>query len=114
EMKARIAQMLPKERMSAAHITTMHALCLQILRMQGVKFQLLTDEFLRRNLAETVQAAELEGGVAGFLTRLSYQKNLGVTAATYKHDGSTEDIEFAKAWRGYEKAKAQKALREFD
>ena len=114
EMKARIAQMLNKDRFGAVHITTMHGLCLQILRMQGLKFQLLTDEFLRRNLAETVQASELEGGVAGFLTRLSYQKNTGVTAAAYKHDGSSEDRDFVQAWRGYEKAKAEKDLREFD
>ncbi|HLK60955.1 MAG TPA: ATP-dependent helicase, partial [Chthonomonadaceae bacterium] len=114
EMKARIARMLGKEQLQAAHITTMHALCLQILRAQGVKFSLLTDEFLRRNLAETAQAAELEGGVGGFLTKLSYQKNQGVTAAAYKPDTSSEDRDFARAWRAYEKAKAGKGLWEFD
>ncbi|HZO92041.1 MAG TPA: ATP-dependent helicase [Chthonomonadaceae bacterium] len=114
EMKARIAPMIPKEGPGAAHITTMHALCLHILRAQGEKFQLLTDEFLRRNLAETAQAAELEGGIGGFLTRVSYQKNVGVTAAAYKHDGSSEDRDFARTWRAYEKAKLEKGLRDFD
>jgi DNA helicase-2/ATP-dependent DNA helicase PcrA len=114
EMRARIGLMLTKETAGATHISTMHALCLQILRTQGIPFQLLTDEFLRRNLAETVQAAELEGGIAGFLTRLSYQKNLGVTAGAYRHDGSSEDRDFARCWRAYEKAKAEKGLREFD
>ena len=114
EMKARIARMLGKEQLKAAHITTMHALCLQILRGQNIKFALLTDEFLRRNLAETAQAAELEGGVGAFLTQLSYQKNLGVTAATYKPDTSSDDRDFARAWRAFEKAKAEKNLREFD
>ncbi len=114
EMKTRILPAIPKAGPGAAHVTTMHALCLQILRAQGMRFQLLTDEFLRRNLAETAQAAELDGGVAGFLTRLSYQKNLGVTAAAYQHDGSSEDMDFARAWRAYEKAKEGKVLREFD
>jgi DNA helicase-2/ATP-dependent DNA helicase PcrA len=114
EMKARIAPAIPKDGPGSAHVTTMHALCLQILRAQGAKFQLLTDEALRRSLAETAQAAELDGGIGGFLTKLSYQKNCGVTAPAYKHDGSSEDADFARAWRAYEKAKAEKNLREFD
>ncbi len=114
EMRSRLAQLLPKETYKTAHITTMHALCLQILRAEGIKFQLATDDFLRRNLAETAHAAELEGGVSGFLTHISYQKNCGMTAANYKHDGSSEDMDFARAWRAYEKAKAEKDLKEFD
>jgi DNA helicase-2/ATP-dependent DNA helicase PcrA len=114
EMRTRLAQLLPKETYKTAHITTMHALCLQILRAEGVKFQLATDDFQRRNLAETAHAAELEGGVSGFLTRTSYEKNCGMTAANYKHDGSSEDMEFARSWRAYEKAKAEKGLKEFD
>ncbi len=114
EMRSRLKQLLPKERLASAHITTMHALCLQILKLTGTKFQLITDEFLRRNLAETACAADLEGGVGNFLSRLSYQKNTGVTAIAYKHDGSSEDMDFARAWRAYEKAKAEKQLREFD
>ena len=114
EMKARIDQSLGAVAGAAAHVTTMHALCLQILRQNGTKFQLLTDEFLRRNLAETAQAAELEGGVPAFLTKVSYLKNTGSNSATYKHDGSAEDIEFARAWRSFEKAKSEKGFREFD
>ncbi len=114
EMKARLALTAAPDGSGTALVATMHALCLQILRGQGVKFALLTDEFLRRNLAETAQAAELEGGVAGFLSATSYQKNLGVTAATYKPDTSSEDRDFARAWRAYEKAKNEKGLREFD
>lgn len=114
EMKARILPSIPPEGPGAAHVTTMHALCLHILRKRGEKFHLLTDEFLRRNLAETAQAAELEGGVSGFIYNVGYQKNLGVTSAAYKHDGSSEDMEFARAWRAYEKAKAEKNLWEFD
>jgi DNA helicase-2/ATP-dependent DNA helicase PcrA len=114
EMRSRLGLLLPKERMQTAHVTTMHALCLQILRMVGVKFQLVTDEFLRRNLAETAHAADLEGGVSGFLTRTSFEKNTGMTAPAYKHDGSSEDMDFARAWRAYEKAKADKGLKEFD
>lgn len=114
EMKARIGQILTKATMANVHVTTMHALCLQILRGEGLKFGLLTDEFLRRNLAETAQAAELEGGVGGFLSRVSFNKNTAQTAEGYKHDGSSEDRDFARAWRAYEKAKAEKDLREFD
>lgn len=114
EMKTRIGQILNKTAMTNVHVTTMHALCLQILRGEGLKFGLLTDEFLRRNLAETAQAAELEGGVGGFLTRVSYNKNIGMTADTYTHDNSSEDRDFARAWRAFEKAKAEKDLREFD
>jgi DNA helicase-2/ATP-dependent DNA helicase PcrA len=114
EMKTRIGQILTKSTMANVHVTTMHALCLQILRGEGLKFGLLTDEFLRRNLAETAQAAELEGGVGGFLSKVSFNKNTGATAATYQHDGSSEDRDFARAWRAFEKAKAEKDLREFD
>jgi DNA helicase-2/ATP-dependent DNA helicase PcrA len=114
EMKTRIEQILAQDGPGAAHVATLHALCLQILRAQGAQFQLLTDEFLRRSLAETAQAAELEGGIAGFLTRLSYQKNTGVAHTAYRHDGSSEEMDFARAWRAYEKAKAEKGLREFD
>ncbi len=114
EMKLRIGQILVKTTLANVHVTTMHALCLQILRGEGLKFALLTDEFLRRSLAETAQAAELEGGVGGFLSRLSYTKNTGVTAEAYRHDGSSEDRDFTKAWRAFEKAKAEKDIREFD
>lgn len=114
EMRARIEGMLASEHAQTVHVTTMHALCLQILRTEGRKFQLLTDEFQRRSLAEAARAAELEGGTAAFLTQQSYQKNLGVTAASYRHDGSTEDIEFARVWRSYEKAKEEKGLKDFD
>jgi len=114
EMKTRIGQILTKTTMKNVHVTTMHALCLQILRGEGLKFGLLTDEFLRRNLAETAQAAELEGGVGGFLSKVSYNKNTGATSETYQHDGSSEDRDFARAWRAFEKAKAEKDLREFD
>jgi DNA helicase-2/ATP-dependent DNA helicase PcrA len=114
EMRARLSPLLSKDRLSAAHITTMHALCLSILKQQGIRFQLLTDEFQRRNLAETAQAFELEGGIGGFLARQSYLKNQGQTADAYAHDGSYNDMEFARVWRAYEKLKAQKDLREFD
>ncbi len=114
EMKARIGQILTKATLANVHVTTMHALCLQILRGEGLKFGLLTDEFLRRNLAETAQAAELEGGVGGFLSRVSFTKNSGVTVDAYKHDGSSEDRDFVRAWRAFEKAKAEKDMREFD
>jgi DNA helicase-2/ATP-dependent DNA helicase PcrA len=114
EMKTRIGQMLSKERASAVKVSTVHALCLQILRTTGASFQLLTDEFQRRSLAEAARATELEGGIARFLADQSYQKNTGTTSATYRHDGSTEDIEFARVWRDYEKAKQAKGLREFD
>ena len=114
EMKARIGQILTKTTLANVHVTTMHALCLQILRGEGLKFGLLTDEFLRRNLAETAQAAELEGGVGGFLSRVSFSKNTAQRADTYTHDGSSEDRDFARAWRAYEKAKAEKDMREFD
>ena len=114
EMRTRIEQMLTGDRAECIHVTTMHALCLQILRTAGVKFKLLTDEFQRRSLADAARAAELEGGTGAFLTLQSYQKNTGVTAARYRHDGSAEDIEFAAAWRRYEKAKSEKGFREFD
>lgn len=114
EMRSRLSQLLPKDRLEAAHCTTLHSLCLKILRESGAKFQLATDEALRRNLAEACRASELDGGVGGFLSRLSYQKNLGQRAATYPHDGSSEDMEFIRAWRAYEKAKTEKGLREFD
>lgn len=114
EMRARIAPLVPKSSPGSAHITTVHALCLAILRGQGLKFQLMTDEGQRKGLAEAALAIELEDGVSGFLTRASYLKNTGETAATYKHDGSFEDREFAGVWKNYEKAKAERGLKEFD
>ena len=114
EMRARLGQLLTKEQLVGSQITTMHALCLQILKAAAIKFSLLTDEFLRRNLAETALAGDLDGGVAGFLTRVGYQKNTGMTANAYKHDGSSDDMDFARCWRAYEKAKTQKGFKEFD
>ncbi len=114
EMRARLAQLLSKEQLARTQISTMHALCLQTLKATGTQFALLTDEQLRRNLAETALAGELEGGVAGFLARMSLQKNSGMTADVYKHDGSSEDMDFARCWRAYEKEKAKKGFREFD
>ncbi len=114
EMKARIGQLLSPDRLNNVHVATMHALCLHVLRSSGEKFQLLTDEFQRRGLADAARAMELEGGTGAFLIAQSYQKSCGVSAAQYRHDGSTEDIEFARVWRGYEKSKLDKGLREFD
>ena len=114
EMRSRLGSLLDKSFAANVQVSTMHALCLQILRGQGVKFALLTDEHLRRNLAEAAQAAELEGGVGGFLTKQSFAKNSGQTHATYKPDESFEDREFLRCWKSYEKAKAEKSLREFD
>ena len=114
EMRTRIAALLDKSASTNVHVSTVHALCLQILKAQGVKFGLLTDAFLQRNLAEAAQAMELEGGVGKFLTRQSYLKNCGYTHATYTHDGSSEDAEFLRCWRAYEKQKREKNLREFD
>ncbi len=114
EMRARLGQLLTKEQLVGSQITTMHALCLQILKAAAIKFSLLTDEFLRRNLAETALAGDLDGGVAGFLSKVGYQKNTGMTANVYKHDGSSDDMDFARCWRAYEKAKTQKGFKEFD
>ncbi len=114
EMRARILPSLPKEIQPAVQITTLHALCLRILRSQGVSFQLLTDAVLRRGLAETAQAGEIDGGINAFLQQISYQKNTGISADRYKPDGSYEDMVFIKVWRAYEKLKTQKNLKEFD
>jgi len=114
EMRHRVEQLVDKANSSRAHVTTLHSLCLSILRKQKVVFQLLTDEFQRKSLAEAAQAAELNGGIGGFLSLTSYLKNQGKTAATYQHDGSSEDRDFLFAWRDYEKRKAEKGLREFD
>lgn len=114
EMRARLGQLLTKEQLVGSQITTMHALCLQILKAAAIKFSLLTDEFLRRNLAETALAGDLDGGTAGFLSKVGYQKNTGMMANGYKHDGSSDDMDFARCWRAYEKAKTQKGFKEFD
>ena len=114
EMRARLAQLLSKEQLARTQISTMHALCLQTLKATGTKFALLTDEQQRRGLAETALAGELDGGVAGFLTRMSFLKNTGMTGDAYKHDGSSEDMDFARCWRAYEKEKLKKGFREFD
>lgn len=114
EMRARITPLLPKGSSGDAHITTLHALCLAILRGQGLKFQVLTNEGQRRGLAEAGRAADLEGGVNGFLSHMSYLKNTGETATRYRHDGSYEDREFAAVWKLFEKLKAERGLKEFD
>lgn len=114
EMRQRLQQLLEPSLVERAHITTLHALCLVILKKHLPKFQLLTDETQRRGLAEASKAAELDGGIGGFLSRTSYLKNTGETVATYRHDGSSEDLEFAHAWREYEKRKSEKGLLEFD
>ncbi len=114
EMRQRLQLLLDKPLAERAHITTLHALCLLILKKHLPKFQLLTDEFQRRGLADASKAADLDGGVGGFLSRTSYLKNQGETAVSYKHDGSSEDMEFAFAWREFEKRKTEKGLLEFD
>ena len=114
EMRTRIVALLDKSFAENVQVSTMHALCLKILKAQNVKFGLLTDPFLQRNLAETAQAMELDGGVGKFLTRQSYLKNCGYTHTNYTADGSSEDAEFLRCWRSYEKAKREKGLREFD
>lgn len=114
EMRTRLKEILPSTALELTHVTTLHALCLAILKKEAKKFELLTDEYQRRNFAESAKASNLERGVRGFLTEVSYRKNTGMSADRYKHDGSTEDIEFAKVWRAYEKIKQEKGLREFD
>jgi DNA helicase-2/ATP-dependent DNA helicase PcrA len=114
EMRSRLGRLLDKDRMRATEITTLHALCLRLLRSRRLPFTLLTDEAHRRNLAAAAQAADLEGGVSGFLMRQSYVKNCGVSSKSYRHDGSFEDMDFARIWRAYEKAKADKGMLEFD
>src|SRR5262245_2876500 len=114
EMRVRMAPLLPKGSPGSAHITTLHALCLSVLRGRGLKFTLLTDENQRRGLAEAVLAMELEGGLAGFLTRIGYLKNTGETASAYRPDHSAEDRAFASVWKSYEKAKVERNLKEFD
>ncbi len=114
EMRSRISPLVPKSSPGSAHITTLHALCLAVLRSQGLKFQILTDEGQRRGIAEAARALELEGGVNGFLTRMGFLKNTGESASGYKHDGTYEDREFAGAWKSFEKIKVQRGLKEFD
>ena len=114
EMRHRIEAMLGKEPMQRVRVTTLHSYCLQLLKIYGKHFALLVDDFQRKNLAESAQAGELEGGVLDFLSAVSYQKNLGITADKYKHDGSSEDMDFVRCWRTFEKEKARKGLLEFD
>lgn len=98
----------------SVYVTTLHALCLQLLRLHGRPFRLLADEHLRRNLAEAALAAELEGGVNGFLQQIGVQKNRNVSVTAFTPDGSQEERDFARVWRAYEKQKAEKGLLEFD
>ena len=114
EMRSRLAGILEKSQTSNVTVSTMHSLCLKILKEQGKPFQLLTDPHLQKNLAESAKAAEIEGGVRAFLTQVSYQKNIGVSHKTYKAEESQEDRDFIRCWRDYEKIKAEKNLREFD
>jgi DNA helicase-2/ATP-dependent DNA helicase PcrA len=114
EMRSRLGPLVPKSSAGNVHVSTIHALCLSVLRGLGRKFQLMTDAAQQQGLAQSAEAAELEGGVSAFLTRASYLKNTGLSAATYKHDGSYEDREFASVWKTYEKLKTEKGLREFD
>ena len=114
EMRQRISMMLSADALANVRVTTLHAFCLNFLKTQKISFSLLTDEFQRKSLAEAAQAGEVEGGVSEFLYKLSYQKNTGTTAAAYKHDGSSDDMDFARCWRTYEKEKAKKGLLEFD
>ncbi len=114
EMRTRIFPMLPKSCRGEATISTLHSLCLTILKGQGTKFTLLTDEAQRKGLAEMAQAHDIEGGSSFFLMRSSFLKNTGESSLTYKHDGSYEDKEFLSVWKRYEKAKLERGLKEFD
>lgn len=114
EMRVRIGPLLPKGSAGTAHVTTLHALCLSVLRGQSRKFTLLTDEAQRKGLAEAAQAHELEDGLAGFLTRISYLKNIGLSAKTYRPELSYEDQQLASTWKSYEKTKSERGLLEFD
>ena len=99
EMRARLAPLVLKGSPGKVHATTLHALCLSILRSQGRRFSLLTDEAHRKGLAEAARAHELESGVVDFLTRTSFLKNTGVSVAAYRPDGSYENRLFATPGR---------------
>ncbi len=114
EMRARINELLPKHLSGSTFISTLHSLCLMVLKEEKVPFTLLTEVVQQRGLAELANATDLEGGVKAFLSRVSWCKNQGYTAAKYKNDGSEEDKEFARVWRKFEKLKAEKVLFDFD
>jgi superfamily I DNA/RNA helicase len=114
EMRFRIAPLLPKNARAHAHVTTLHAFCLSVLRSLGRKFTLLTEEGQRKGLAEAAQAHELDCGLSGFITRTSYLKNTGQACLSYRPDGSSEDHLFATTWKSFEKAKKERGLLEFD
>lgn len=114
EMRDRLTPLIPKKSTGKAHTTTLHALCLAILRGQARKFSLLSEERDRRALADAALAMELDGGAAQFLSRISYLKNTGETAAAYRPDTSSDDRDFARVWKAYEKQKTEKGFLEFD
>jgi DNA helicase-2/ATP-dependent DNA helicase PcrA len=114
EMKARIKPVLSRKSPGTATISTLHALCLSILREQKMTAQLLTRDDQRRGLAEAALAYELEGGINSFLSRVGFLKNTGETVTSYHPDDSCEDREFYQVWQTYEKLKEKRSLVEFD
>ncbi len=114
EMKARIIPAVGKAVAPRVEVTTLHAFCLRLLKEHGAKFQLLTDENQRQGLAQAAGTPELACSTGGFLSQISYHKNMGLTAESYEPDGSFEDSELRRVWMSYEKAKRDRGLKEFD
>ncbi len=114
EMRKRIKTMIPRSSSGSADITTIHSFCYRALKQRNPEFNLLTDDGLRKGLAELSLAMELDGGVSGFLNRIGYLKNTGVNLQSYTPEDTAEDRLFHRIWKTYEKHKEEKRYKEFD
>ncbi len=113
-MEARLNGMLSVGEMKLITVSTLHALCLRVLKAELPAFKLLTDPHQQRSLADLAGARDIEGGSKAFLSQVSLAKNMGSTHKSYKPDDSGGDREFARTWRAYEKVKAERGLFDFD
>ncbi len=113
-METRLTGMLPAPAMKLVTVSTLHALCLKVLKAELPSFKLVTDPHQQRSLADLAGARDIEGGCRAFLSQVSLAKNMGNTHKTYKPDDSGGDREFARTWRAYEKVKADRGLFDFD
>ncbi|MEP6756313.1 MAG: ATP-dependent helicase [Chthonomonadales bacterium] len=114
EMRGRLAPMVPKDATKRLTISTLHAFCLSLLKMEGEKRTVLTDTSQIRGLAEAAQSSDLEGGTSPFLNRVSFLKSSGESAKSYVAENNAEDRAFKSTWLAFEKSKLERGLLEFD
>jgi len=114
EMRERIATLVSEDASSGIRATTIHSLCLHLLRQDGWKGELIHGG--RQFLAWKKATEHTKVHPAHAMRVVSLAKNNGISrrwfATKARLDLTSTDI--AKAWRAYEQANEREGLKDFD